>query len=244
MNKILSVVVPTYNERENIEILVPRILCVFREHSIDGEIVIVEDRSTDGSEEVLRQMQSELPEVRVLFREPPGSLSKAWHEGFLVADGEFVVCIDADLCHDPDYFPSMLRRMETCDLLIGSRYLEPGSQRMEDKSLAAKLCSRVGQISSRMVFGFTETDTSHSFRMFRRDLFERIANRLNQEGNVYLIQFLYEAKRAGARVAEMPIVYGKRIHGETKLNISRETMRYFRFVFRTLFSFRREGTGA
>lgn len=234
MGKSLSVVVPTFNEKENIQILVPRILDVFSKHAIDGEIVIVEDPSTDGSEPVLRGLEAKHPEVRVVFRKPPGSLSKAWHEGFAAASKANVVCIDADLCHDPEYFPQMLEKMTDCDLVIGSRYLDPSASKMEDKSILAILCSRLGQISSRLVFSFRETDTSHSFRMFKKPLFDRIAGKLNQEGNVYLIQFLYEAKKVGARVSEIPIVYGKRIYGETKLRVTKETVRYFKFVFRTL----------
>lgn len=234
MNKSLSVVVPTFNEKENIQILVPRILEVFQKNDIDGEVVIVEDPSSDGSEAVLCELAATHPEVRVIFRQPPGSLSRAWHEGFAVAQKEHVVCIDADLCHDPKCFPEMLQKMETHDLVIGSRYLDPNAAKMEDKSKLAMLCSKLGGMSSRIVFGFKETDTSHSFRMFKKELFVRIADKLDQEGNVYLIQFLYEAEKVGAKVAEIPIVYGKRIYGETKLKVSKETIRYFKFVFRTL----------
>jgi dolichol-phosphate mannosyltransferase len=234
MNKSLSVVVPTFNEKENIQILVPRILEVFKKNDINGEIVIVEDPSTDGSAEVLRSLESRHSAVRVIFREPPGSLSKAWHEGFLAASKAHVVCIDADLCHDPAVFPEMLSKMEAFDLVIGSRYLNSTVSKMEDKSLLAILCSRFGQISSRLVFGFKETDTSHSFRLFKKEMFNRIAAKLDQEGNVYLIQFLYEAEKAGAKVTEIPIVYGKRIYGETKLKVTKETVRYFKFVAHTL----------
>jgi dolichol-phosphate mannosyltransferase len=234
MNKSLSVVVPTFNEKENIQILVPRILEVFRKNAMDGEIVIVEDPSTDGSEAVLRRLEADHSEVRVIFRKPPGSLSKAWHEGFAAAAKSNIVCIDADLCHDPDCFPGMLAKMDEYDLVIGSRYLDPAAGKMEDKSRLAMLCSKLGGYSSRLVFGFKETDTSHSFRMFKKELFNRIASRLDQEGNVYLIQFLYEAEKAGAKITEIPIVYGKRIYGETKLKVTKETVRYFKFVFRTL----------
>lgn len=242
MNKSLSVVVPTFNERENIQVLVPGVLAVFTKNGIDGEIIIVEDPSTDGSAAVLRALQEKHSAVRVIFRKPPGSLSKAWHEGFAAAQKENIVCIDADLCHDPACFPVMLEKMEAFDLVIGSRYLNSTSAKMEDKSLIAILCSKFGQISSRIVFGFKAKDTSHSFRMFKKDLFDRIADRLDQEGNVYLIQFLYEAQKAGAKITEIPIVYGKRIYGETKLKVTKETVRYFKFVFHTLLK-RLKGNG-
>lgn len=234
MNKSLSVVIPTFNERENIQVLVPRILDVFSKNGIDGEVIIVEDPSTDGSEAVLRALEATHPEVHVIFRKPPGSLSKAWHEGFSAAQKECIVCIDADLCHDPSVFPEMLDQMSVFDLVIGSRYIGPDRKVMEGKSLLPLLCSKLGQYSSRLVFGFKVKDTSHSFRMFKKELFSQIEGRLNQAGNVYLIQFLYEAEKAGAKVTEIPIVYGKRIYGETKLKVTAETVRYFNFVLSTL----------
>lgn len=234
MNKSLSVVVPTFNERENIQVLIPQIIEVFNENEIDGEIIVVEDPSTDGSEVVLRELESSHPEVRVIFRKPPASLSKAWHGGFEAAKKEHIVCIDADLVHDPKCFPEMLSKMNTYDLVIGSRYLKPKYSKMEDKSCIAMLCSKLGGYSSRLVFGFQETDTSHSFRLFKKELFDRVAGRLNQEGNVYLIQFLYEVEKIKAKITEIPIVYGERIYGETKLKVSKETIRYFTFVFHIL----------
>lgn len=234
MNKSLSVVVPTFNERENIQVLVPRILDVFLKNGIDGEIIIVEDPSTDGSDVVLRELEEKHQGVHVIFRKPPCCLSKAWHDGFMASSKAFVVCIDADLCHDPGCFPEMIEKMADFDLVIGSRYIGRGHKAMEDKSQFVLLCSKLGQYSSRLVFGFKAKDTSHSFRMFKKDLFNRIADNLDQEGNVYLVQFLYEAEKAGARVTEIPIVYGKRIYGETKLMVTKETVRYFKFVFSTL----------
>jgi len=234
-------VVPTYNERENIQILVPKILDVFRKHDFNGEIVIVEDPSSDGSAQVLRDLAATHPEVKVLFRQPPGSLSRAWHEGFQAATKSVIVCIDADLCHDPAYFAMMFDKMDEYDIVIGSRYLETRGKVMEDKSLLATLCSKLGQHATRFIFGFEETDTSHSFRMFHKKVFDLISNRLNEEGNVYLVQFLHEAKKAGARVVEIPIAYGKRIHGKTKLKISKESVRYFRYVIRSILHRARNG---
>jgi len=230
----LSVVIPTFNERENIEVLVPRIQQVFRDHAIDGEIIIVDDRSSDGSHEVLTRMAQEMPNVRVRFREPPNSIARSWHEGFSMAAKENIVCIDADLCHDPNEFPRMLRELGSVDIVIGSRYMAPGALVMKDKSKLARYTSYVGQYITRFTTGFTETDTSHSFRMFKRGVFEAIKGRLSREGNVFLIEFLMYAKREGFRVTEIPIEYGKRIYGETKLKVFKEGMRYLGFIARIL----------
>jgi hypothetical protein len=88
----------------------------------------------------------------------------------------------------------------------------------------------MGQSITRMVTGFTETDTSHSFRMFKKSVFDKIKDRLKNEGNVFLIEFLIHAKKNGYRVTEIPIQYGKRIHGRTKLRVFREGVRYLRYI--------------
>ncbi|HYR45007.1 MAG TPA: glycosyltransferase, partial [Terriglobia bacterium] len=140
-----------------------------------------------------------------------------------------IVCIDGDLCHDPNYFPAMLSRLDSNDLVIGSRYLDH-SMMMRDKSWLASYVSYLGQFITRTVTGFTETDTSHSFRMFKKSVFDKIKSRLNKEGNVFLIEFLVHAKRNGYRVTEIPIQYGKRIHGQTKLRVFREGLRYLHYI--------------
>jgi dolichol-phosphate mannosyltransferase len=225
----LSVVIPTFNERENLEILIPSVENVFLKHGIDGEIIVVDDRSTDGSAEVLTELTRTCPSLRVRIRSGPPSIARAWYEGFDLASKENIVCIDGDLCHDPNYFPAMLARLEAADLVIGSRYLGR-SMMVKDKSWLASHVSFVGRFLTRLATGFQETDTSHSFRLFRKSVFENIKMQLKSEGNVFLIEFLILAKRHGTRVTEIPIEYGKRIHGETKLRVFREGIRYLKYI--------------
>jgi dolichol-phosphate mannosyltransferase len=232
----LSVVIPTFNEKENIAILVPRVQEVLRRHGIDGEIVIVDDRSTDGSLELLEQLERDDSQVRVVLRDPPPSLARAWWEGFELASRDNIVCIDADLCHDPNYFPEMLARLETHDIVIGSRYLESRTAMMEDKSLVAVYASAVARYLTWIATGFPETDTSHSFRMFKKPVFDAVKGKLRSEGNTFLIEFLIHAKRSGFSVCEIPIVYGKRVHGQTKLSVGREGIRYLRFILSVLWA--------
>jgi dolichol-phosphate mannosyltransferase len=229
----LSVVIPTYNECENLRILIPRVQRVFEENRLDGEIVVVDDNSTDGSQELLAELSQTHPNLVVRVREGAPSVARAWFEGFELASKENIVCIDGDLCHDPEYFPLMLAKMESNDLVIGSRYLD-NSMMMKDKSWLASHVSYAGQFLTRLVTGFPETDTSHSFRMFKRSVFDKIKSQLKNEGNVFLIEFLIHAKRNGCRVTEIPIQYGKRIHGETKLRVFREGVRYLRYIARVV----------
>jgi hypothetical protein len=101
---------------------------------------------------------------------------------------------------------------------------------VKDKSWLASYVSFAGQFITRITTGFQETDTSHSFRLFKKSVFEGIKHNLKREGNVFLIEFLILAKRNGCRVTEIPIEYGKRIHGVTKLRVFREGLRYLRYI--------------
>jgi hypothetical protein len=106
---------------------------------------------------------------------------------------------------------------------------------MEGKSRFAAFLSVCGQFITRSVTGFKEFDTSHSFRMFKKDVFEAIKGKLENKGNTFLIEFLYYAKTNGAKVTEIPIEYGKRVYGATKLKVSREGFRYICFITKMFF---------
>ncbi|MEW6618562.1 MAG: polyprenol monophosphomannose synthase [bacterium] len=228
----LSVVIPTYNEKGNIEILVPAIQEVFKDNKIDGEIVIIDDNSTDGTIETVKQFALQNKNVRLKVREGEKSLAKAWIEGFELAKKEIIVCIDADLCHNPKYFPLMLSKMEDYDIVIGSRYLiHKKGQIMAGKSLLACYVSEIGQTITRMCTGLSQTDTSHSFRMFKKKVFDDIKPYLKYQGNVFLIEFLYMAVKKGYKVTEIEIDYGKREYGKTKLIVLKEGLRYLYYVW-------------
>lgn len=235
MERELSVVVPTLNEKKNLKILIPRVLEVFKKNRIDGEIIIVDDSSTDGSFEFLNEQKSLIPSLKVIFRKSPASISKSWYEGFGAATKKIIVCIDADLCHNPDYFPKMLELMKEFDIVIGSRYLNNLVNVMKGKSRFAAFLSVIGQFITRFVTGLKECDTSHSFRMFNKYVFDEIKGKLKNKGNTFLIEFLYYAKKNGAKVTEIPIEYGKRIYGSTKLKVSREGFRYSCFIISMFF---------
>lgn len=235
MERELSVVIPTLNENKNLQILIPRVLKVLKENNIDGEIIVVDDSSSDGTIEFLNSQKSLMSELKVIFRKPPASISKAWYEGFEAAGKKIIVCIDADLCHNPDYFPEMLEKMREFDIVIGSRYLNNPVNVMNGKSRFVVFLSVRGQFITRSVTGFKEFDTSHSFRMFKKSVFDAIKGRLKNKGNTFLIEFLYYAKKNGAKVTEIPIEYGKRVYGSTKLKVFREGIRYICFIIKLFF---------
>ena len=222
----LSVVLPTLNEKENVEILLPRIHDTLRAMGVHSEIWIVDDGSTDGTVEAAEGIAESLPEIRTLRRMRPPGLADSLREGFGRASGRHVACMDADLCHDPAYLRPMWERMEACDLVIGSRYLDSRRTRTEGKTFLQDKASRWGRRVTSGVLGLPQSDTSHSFRMFRRSCYERIAPGLRSHGNLFFIEFLCAFQRSGFRIEEIPVAYGVRRYGESKLNVLGESLRY------------------
>jgi dolichol-phosphate mannosyltransferase len=138
--------------------------------------------------------------------------------------------MDADLCHDPQDLPRMLEKIADCDMVIGSRYLASGVKLMQDKSRLAAGLSVISQSLSRLALGYSGTDMSHSFRMFHKSVFNAVKVDLRHEGNTFMVEFYFETARRGFRIAEIPIIYGKRVHGKTKLDIRKEGLRYLRLL--------------
>lgn len=235
MEKELSVIIPTYNEKKNLQILIPKVLDIFKKNQLDGEIIIVDDRSEDGSFEYLNEQTKSVPELKVIWRNPPRSLSDAWFEGFEAASKKNVASMDADLCYNPEVLPVMLEKMNDFDVVVGSRYVHNRFTLMKGKPVFLVSLSIVGQFIARMVTGLDVYDTSSGFRMFKKSLFNAIKEKLKTKGNTFLIEFLFYAKKNGARMTEIPIEYGERIHGATKLKISREGFRYLGFIIEAIF---------
>ncbi len=234
MRKGLSVVIPTYNERENLQVLLPKILDVFKKADIDGEIIVVDDRSNDGSYEYLTGKMKSTPELKVIFRDPPKSISRAWFEGFNIARKKYIVSIDADLCYDPEYLPIMLEKMDNFDVVVGSRYVTKRFSLMKGKPVFLAYLSILGQFIARAITGLTVYDTSSGFRMFKKEIFDAIKEKLKTNGNTFLIEFLYYAKEIGAKITETQIEYGERIYGTTKLKVLREGFRYIGFMLKVI----------
>jgi dolichol-phosphate mannosyltransferase len=228
----LSVVIPTFNERRNMEILLADWATVLAERPEAVEIIIVDDDSPDGTAEAAAAFQDRIAGLRVERRRERRGIASAWVDGCELATGAYLSFMDGDLCHDPR---DLLRLYDECrhrgvDMVIGSRYL-PEAAGMTEKSFVAILASRMAQIALRIVLGLEISDATHSFRVFRREVMARVGGRLRSGGNVWLAELSVWTLREGFRITEIPITYGKRIHGETKLGLGREGLRFlYRFL--------------
>ncbi|MDQ3870199.1 MAG: polyprenol monophosphomannose synthase [Chloroflexota bacterium] len=219
------VVLPTYNEIENLRDIVGAIL----QHLPGGTILVVDDNSPDGTGALADQLAAENPLVRVHHRPGKQGLGKAYVDGFAVAlrgGASRIVQMDADGSHDPRYLPPLVGalyggpdapRRDGADLAIGSRYVRGGAVR--NWPLARKLISRGGSTFARIVLGLSPHDLTGGFKAWRRETLESIPwDRLHSGGYVFQIEMTYLASRNGARVVEVPIVFEDRLRGVSKMS--------------------------
>ncbi|MCP9625902.1 glycosyltransferase family 2 protein [Rhodopseudomonas palustris] len=211
----LSVVVPTFNERDNIEPLFRKLEAALR--GVAWEVIYVDDNSPDGTWQVVRELASREPRVRCIRRIGRRGLAGACIEGILAASAPFAAVMDADLQHDETRLGQMLALLESgsADLVVGSRYVEGGSADSFDKQRAG--FSALATTVARQVLKVEIADPMSGFFMIRRDRFEQLAPQLSTQGFKILLDVV--ATGGGSlRAVEVPYSFGSRLHGESKLD--------------------------
>ncbi|ABU81623.1 glycosyl transferase, family 2 [Ignicoccus hospitalis KIN4/I] len=212
----VSVIVPTYNERENLPVLAKRLDKAMGKAGISYELVVVDDNSPDGTAEVARNLKLEHGKVKVVVRKDERGLASAVMKGFEVAEGKYFVVMDADLQHPPEVVPELVKRLkEDCDLVIASRYSKEG--RIEEWNFVRKVISKGATILAKLLVPATKytTDPMSGFFALKREVVERAKLPLNPLGYKILLELL--AKGSFEKVCEVPYVFGKRLAGESKL---------------------------
>jgi dolichol-phosphate mannosyltransferase len=227
----LSVVVPTYREAQNLRELVGRVCAAFSAEGIDGEVVVVDDNSGDGTEELCAELSTSLP-LRLLVRRTERGLATAVLHGMRQSGGRVLLCMDADLSHPPESVPELYRAVHggACDIAIGSRYVAGGSVE-RGWGVLRRLNSKVATTLAR---GLTRVrDPMGGFFAVRREVLEE-APPLRPLGYKILLEIL--AKCPGARAKEIPIEFRDRKLGESKLDLRQQVL-YLRHL-RALYAFR------
>jgi len=205
------VVLPTYNERDNLGPITGDVLAATSE----VDVLVVDDNSPDGTGRLGDEISARETRVKVLHRPRKEGLGRAYLAAFAIAlsDGyEFVVEMDADFSHDPTYLPEMLARAEDADLVIGSRNVSGGGTR--GWSLHRRLLSQSANLYARTILSVGVHDLTSGFKCFRREVLEAIGlPTVASAGYAFQIELTYRAIRRGFRVSEMPIVFVERAGG-------------------------------
>ena len=210
------VIVPTFNERENLPVLVPRVL----EHP-QVNMLIVDDGSPDGTGAIADDLaRRHAGRIEVLHRTERPGLGRSYIDGIALALTRpvDVICqMDADLSHDPVHLPSLIAASERADVVIGSRYVAGGA--IVNWPKRRQLLSRFANFYIRTVTRLGPRDCTSGYRCWRREALARLAlDRFASDGYSFLVEMLYAASRAGCRFAEVPITFVERRLGQSKLS--------------------------
>jgi len=212
------VVIPTYLEAENLGLLVPEVLA--QDSRI--EVMVVDDDSPDGTGKIADDLAEKNPgRVHVLHREKKEGLGPAYRAGLrkaLELGADYVVQMDADFSHPPSTLPILLKEIEGCDVVLGSRYLKGIT--VVNWPIERILISYFGNKYVRTVTGLSITDTTGGFRCIRRNLLERIGfERIRSDGYAFQIEMNYRFRKHGARIKEVPFFFLDRERGVSKLSL-------------------------
>jgi len=213
-----AVIIPTYNERGNLEQLVTRIFGLSVPNIF---LIIVDDNSPDGTGAIADALAVKYPEVSVIHRQKKEGLGKAYVAGFRRAfdmGADRILTMDADCSHDPDTIPVLINATQDADLAIGSRYIAGGGTK--NWNLVRRLISRLGNFYARNVLGVPIRDMTTGFRCYRANVLQSLdLDHLASGGYVVLVELAYKTVRAGFRVCEVPILFTERKSGDSKFSL-------------------------
>ena len=232
----MSVVIPVYNEKSNIEPTARAILEAFGDLASDMELLFVDDNSPDGTAGEIERVSAFAPQVRLVQHGKKEGMGAAHRAGYEASKGKYVLCIDADLSQSPGDLLKMKGLLdEGFDLVIGSRYMTGGKQ--IGKSVFRDIGSRGMNFICRNVLGIPLTDCTHTFRAFRRTVFEEVSPHLDQKGHPnFQVQFSFWVIKKGFKATEIPIVFIERAEGRgaSKLSVKKEVPPFLRLVSRLM----------
>jgi len=214
-----SVILPTYNERKNLPIICWLLNRTFTQHNLDWELIIVDDASPDGTQEVAKQLIRVYGSNYIQLRPRAGKLGlgTAYVHGLQYVSGNFVIIMDADFSHHPKYIASFiaLQKSKDYDIVTGTRYAGDGGVYGWD--LKRKLVSRGANLFATVMLRPGVSDLTGSFRLYKKPVLERVIKETESKGYTFQMEMMVRARAAGYSVGEVPIAFVDRLYGESKL---------------------------
>ncbi|KAJ3390109.1 dolichol-P-mannose synthesis [Entophlyctis sp. JEL0112] len=214
-----SVLLPTYNERENLPIITWMLVKSFKDNELDFEIIIIDDASPDGTLEVAKELQKTFGEQYIVLRPRAGKLGlgTAYVHGIQNATGNYVFIMDADMSHHPSFIPAFIKKQKegNYDVVTGTRYALGGGVHGWD--LRRKLTSRVANYLADVLLTPGVSDLTGSYRLYKKDVLARMIAATKSKGYVFQMEMMVRARQMNFTIAEVPITFVDRVYGESKL---------------------------
>ncbi len=232
MNKKVSIVIPTYNERENILLLLETLQEQDRKNKdYTYEVVVVDDDSPDDTaEEVAKKFKP--PFLKLIVRKNERGLGTAIGKGMADASGEVVVGMDADFNHDPEILLDLVKKLDRCDLVVASRFIKGGGMDNKFRYFATKSFN----LALRTIFAFPTTDNASGYYAIRKKDLEKLNLKKIYYGyGDYHLRLVYKAKVAGYKICETPVYYKERSYGESKSKLLRMAVSYLKEAIKLRF---------
>jgi dolichol-phosphate mannosyltransferase len=210
------IIIPTYNERDNIQKLIPLLMKL----DLSLSILVVDDNSPDGTGKLVNDMSEQNDRIQVLHRPSKLGLGSAYIAGFKHAIQQDVDCIfemDADFSHDPNMISEFLEKLETCDVVIGSRYIS--GINVVNWPMSRLLLSYFANFYTRIITGMSIQDATGGFKCFKREVLEQIdLDQVRSDGYAFQIEMNFRCWRKGFRICEIPIIFVDRHSGTSKMS--------------------------
>lgn len=214
-----SVILPTYNEKRNLPILVYLLAETFKKHNLQWEVVIVDDALPDGTQDVARKLIDIFGKEHIQLRPRQGKLGlgTAYVHGLLFVTGSYVIIMDADFSHHPEAIPEFIAMQKTkdYDIVTGTRYAGDGGVYGWD--LKRKLVSRGANFLAATLLRPNVSDLTGSFRLYKKEALQRIIDVTQSKGYVFQMEMMVRARALNLTIGEVPISFVDRLYGESKL---------------------------
>ncbi len=208
-----SVLIPTYNEKENVLVLIPQLL----ELPFINEVIIIDDGSRDGTKEVVEKFERINPKVKLLERGAKLGLGTAYKDGIKRATFGYIVTMDADLSHDPLDLHKFVSKIKDADLVIGSRHLKNSC--IINWGLYRTVIHLLANFLARIILGIKLTDITSGYRVYRASIIKKIVNDIKSKGFGFQLEILFYIYKSKYKIEEVPIKFINREKGFTKFNL-------------------------
>ena len=217
----LAIIIPTYNEKENISIITEEITKELKDKKIDYSIIIVDDKSPDGTGEIAENLSEKNRHIFVINRESKLGIGGAYIEGFKFAlknlNSDLYLTMDADLSHDPKYIFDLVKASEENDVIIGSRYVNCGG--IINWGIIRIIISKGANILTKKILGLKSNDCTSGFKCIKKEVIEKLDfSKISSRGYPFIIEFLYYCKENGFKIKEVPIIFINRKFGKSKIS--------------------------
>ena len=223
----LSIVLPTYNERENIRILIPLLEKILEKNNLKGEIIVVDDNSPDGTAQETEKLKKQYDNVRLILRKKKEGIGSALKSGYDESKGDIILSMDADMSFDTIVMLELINQINKgYGLVVGQK---KNYEAQSPLKFIQGIISRSGNKFMSLISGIKIHDFTANFRAMKKEVWDVIDTQ--EKTNVFLFEMALLAKHHGFKIKEVPVEFKDRIHGESKIRISREIPK---FLFKSI----------